>query len=135
MLGRGVPRELEHGRRLRASQRAQGAQVRPLPGHPGGRSRPDRSPAEAACGATAPGLRWDTVTRLPAIIKVTKENVSTDLGILQVIPLARALVLNGEDNQMTTAELEGHPKSLSDGEQVLEPDGEANEAILQDFRQ
>jgi polyisoprenyl-teichoic acid--peptidoglycan teichoic acid transferase len=80
-------------------------------------------------------LRWDTVTRLPAIIKVTTDNVNTDLGILQVIPLARALVLNGEDNQMTTAELEGDPKSLSDGEQVLEPDGEANEAILQDFRQ
>ncbi|HEX5911513.1 MAG TPA: LCP family protein, partial [Rubrobacter sp.] len=80
-------------------------------------------------------LRWDTVTRLPAIIKVTNDNVNTDLGILQVIPLARALVLNGEDNQMTTVELEGHPKSLSDGEQVLEPDGEANEAILQDFRQ
>jgi LCP family protein required for cell wall assembly len=80
-------------------------------------------------------LRWDTVTRLPAIIKVTNDNVNTDLGILQVIPLARALVLNGEDNQMTTAELEGEPKSLSDGEQVLEPDGEANEAILQDFRQ
>jgi hypothetical protein len=36
---------------------------------------------------------------------------------------------------MTTAELEGHPTSLSDGEQVLVPDDEANEAILQDFRQ
>jgi polyisoprenyl-teichoic acid--peptidoglycan teichoic acid transferase len=80
-------------------------------------------------------LRWDTVTRLPAIIKVTNENVNTDLGILQVIPLARALVLNGEDNKMATAELEGQPKSLSDGEQVLVPDDEANEAILQDFRQ
>jgi polyisoprenyl-teichoic acid--peptidoglycan teichoic acid transferase len=80
-------------------------------------------------------LRWDTVTRLPAIIKVTNENVNTDLGILQVIPLARALVLNGEDNKMTTAELEGQPTSLSDGEQVLVPDDEANEAILQDFRQ
>jgi len=80
-------------------------------------------------------LRWDIVTRLPAIIRVTNENVNTDLGILQVIPLARALVLNGEDNKMTTAELEGHPKSLSDGEQVLVPDDEANEAILQDFRQ
>jgi LCP family protein required for cell wall assembly len=80
-------------------------------------------------------LRWDTVTRLPAIIKVTNENVNTDLGILQVIPLARALVLNGEDNKMTTAELEGRPTSLSDGEQVLVPDDEANEAILQDFRQ
>ena len=80
-------------------------------------------------------LRWDIVTRLPGIIKVANENVSTDLGVLQVIPLARALVLNGEDNKMTTAELEGHPTSLPDGEQVLMPDEEANEAILQDFRQ
>jgi polyisoprenyl-teichoic acid--peptidoglycan teichoic acid transferase len=80
-------------------------------------------------------LRWDIVTRLPAIIRVTNENVNTDLGIMQVIPLARALVLNGEDNKMTRAELEGNPKFLSDGEQVLVPDEEANEAILQDFRQ
>jgi polyisoprenyl-teichoic acid--peptidoglycan teichoic acid transferase len=80
-------------------------------------------------------LRWDTVTRLPAIIRITNENVNTDLGILQVIPIARALVLNGENNKMTTAELEGHPTSLPDGEQVLVPDDEANEAILQDFRQ
>src|SRR5215217_918218 len=80
-------------------------------------------------------LRWDIVTRLPAIIRVTNENVNTDLGIMQVIPLARALVLNGEDNKMTRAELEGQPKFLSDGEQVLVRDEEANEAILQDFRQ
>jgi LCP family protein required for cell wall assembly len=80
-------------------------------------------------------LRWDTVTRLPAIVRITNENVNTDLGIMQVIPLARALVLNGEDNKMTRAELEGNPKFLSDGEQVLVPDVEANEAILQDFRQ
>jgi polyisoprenyl-teichoic acid--peptidoglycan teichoic acid transferase len=80
-------------------------------------------------------LRWDTVTRLPAIIKVTNENVSTDLGIMQVIPLARALVLNGENNKMATAELEGKPTSMPDGGQVLVPDEEANEDILQDFRQ
>jgi polyisoprenyl-teichoic acid--peptidoglycan teichoic acid transferase len=80
-------------------------------------------------------LRWDTVTRLPAIIRVTNENVNTDLGILQVIPLARALVLNGEDNKMASAELEGKPTSMPDGEQVLMPDDEANEAILEDFRQ
>jgi polyisoprenyl-teichoic acid--peptidoglycan teichoic acid transferase len=80
-------------------------------------------------------LRWDIVTRLPAIIKITNENVNTDLGILQVIPLARALVLNGENNRMVTAELEGKPTSLPDGEQVLVPDEEANEAILEDFRQ
>ena len=80
-------------------------------------------------------LRWDTVTRLPAIIKITNENVNTDLGILQVIPLARALVLNGENNKMATAELEGKPTALPDGEQVLVPDEEANEVILEDFRQ
>ena len=80
-------------------------------------------------------LRWDIVTRLPAIIKITNENVNTDLGILQVIPLARALVLNGDNNRMVTAELKGKPTSLPDGEQVLEPNEEANEAILEDFRQ
>jgi LCP family protein required for cell wall assembly len=80
-------------------------------------------------------LRWNIITKLPGIIKVTNENVDTDLGVLQVIPLARALVLNGEDNRMTTSELEGHPESLSDGEQVLIPAEEANEEILKDFRQ
>jgi polyisoprenyl-teichoic acid--peptidoglycan teichoic acid transferase len=80
-------------------------------------------------------LRWDIVTRLPAIIKITNENVNTDLGILQVIPLARALVLNGEDNKMATAELKGKPTSLPDGEQVLVPNDEKNEAILEEFRQ
>jgi LCP family protein required for cell wall assembly len=86
-------------------------------------------------GLRRQALRWDTVTRLPAIIRITNENVNTDLGILQVIPLARALVLNGEDNKMATAKLQGHPRFLPDGEQVLVPDDEANEAILQDFRQ
>lgn len=80
-------------------------------------------------------LRWNTVTKLPGAIKVANENVDTDLGVMQVIPLARALVLNGKDAQMSTAELEGHPIYLSDGAQVLAPDDEANEAILQDFRQ
>jgi len=80
-------------------------------------------------------LRWDTVTKLPGAIKVANENVNTDLGVLQVIPLARALVINGEDARMATAELEGYPTHLSNGEQVLVPDREANEAILEDFRQ
>ena len=79
-------------------------------------------------------LRWNTVTRLPGAIKVANENVLTDLGVLQVIPLARALVLNGKDNKMSTAELRGYPTSLPGGEQVLMPNEEANEEILQDFR-
>jgi polyisoprenyl-teichoic acid--peptidoglycan teichoic acid transferase len=80
-------------------------------------------------------LRWDIVTRLPGIIKVANENIDTNLGVLQVIPLARALVLNGKGTKMATAELEGYPTSLPGGAQVLIPDEEANEAILQDFRQ
>src|SRR5919112_1803487 len=51
--------------------------------------------------------RWNTVTRLPGAIKDTK---------------------------METAELQGHPLSLSDGAQVLVPNDKVNEHILQDFR-
>ena len=79
-------------------------------------------------------LQWNTVTKLPGIIKVANENVDTDLGLLQVIPLARALVLHGRSADMTTAELKGYPTYLPSGAQVLMPDYEANEAILQDFR-
>jgi LCP family protein required for cell wall assembly len=79
-------------------------------------------------------LRWNTVTKLPGAIKVANENVDTDLGVMQVIPLARALVFNGKDTKMETTELQGSPMSLSDGRQVLVPDDKANEHILEDFR-
>ena len=79
-------------------------------------------------------LRWNTVTKLPGAIKVANENVDTDLGVMQVIPLARALVFNGKDTKMESAELQGSPIYLSDGAQVLAPDDEANDAILEDFR-
>ncbi len=79
-------------------------------------------------------LGWNTITRVPQIVKITNENVDTDLGVLQVISLARALVLNGEEGEMSTAELKGAPTYLPDGEQVLMPETKANEDILQDFR-
>ena len=79
-------------------------------------------------------LRWNTVTKLPGAIKVANENVDTDLGVMQVIPLARALVFNGKDTKMESAELQGSPIYLSDGAQVLAPDDEANDAILENFR-
>ena len=79
-------------------------------------------------------IGWNTITRVPQIVKVTNENVDTDLGVLQAISLARALVLHGEEGEMSTAELDGHPTYLPDGEQVLMPETKANEAILQDFR-
>lgn len=79
-------------------------------------------------------FRWNTVTKLPAIVKVANENVDTDLGIWHVISLARALVLHGRDGEMTTDELKGDPTYLPNGMQVLMPDYAANEAILQNFR-
>jgi polyisoprenyl-teichoic acid--peptidoglycan teichoic acid transferase len=79
-------------------------------------------------------IGWNTITRVPQIVKVTNENVDTDLGVLHAVSLARALVLHGEEGEMSTAELEGHPTYLPDGEQVLMPETKANEAILQDFR-
>ena len=80
-------------------------------------------------------FRWNSVTKLPGIIKATNDNVSTDLGVWQVIPLARALVLNGKEGKMTSAELQGYPTYLDDGAQVLMPEQEANEAILKEFRE
>ena len=79
-------------------------------------------------------IGWNTITRVPQIVQVTNENVDTDLGVLQAISLARALVLHGEEGEMSTAELDGHPTYLPDGKQVLMPETKANEAILQDFR-
>ena len=79
-------------------------------------------------------LGWNTVTKLPQIVKVTSKNFDTDVGVPQLISLARALVLHGEDGEMSTAKLEGHPAYLPSGAQVLMPDEEANRSILQDFR-
>jgi polyisoprenyl-teichoic acid--peptidoglycan teichoic acid transferase len=79
-------------------------------------------------------FRWNTVTKLPGIIKTTNDNVDTNLGIWQAIPLARALILHGRDGKMTSSELQGYPTVLPDGEQVLVPEEKANEAILKDFR-
>jgi polyisoprenyl-teichoic acid--peptidoglycan teichoic acid transferase len=80
-------------------------------------------------------FRWNTVTKMPAILKTTNENVETDLGIWQAIPLARALIVHGRDGDMSSSELQGYPSTLDDGTQVLVPEKDANEAILQDFRE
>ena len=80
-------------------------------------------------------FRWNTVTKMPAILKTTNENVDTDLGIWQAVPLARALILHGREGDLTSSELQGYPTTLDDGTQVLVPDEDANEAILEDFRE
>ena len=80
-------------------------------------------------------FRWNTVTKMPGIIKTTNENVDTDLGLWQAIPLGRGLILHGREGDLTSSELQGYPTVLDDGTQVLLPEEDANEAILQDFRE
>ncbi len=80
-------------------------------------------------------LQWNTVTTLPSMLRIANENVDTDLGLFQAISLGRALVLRGGEDDLTAVQLKGYPETLPDGAQVLISDWEANEEILQDFRE
>ncbi len=75
-----------------------------------------------------------TVKQLPTIVRVANRNVQTDLGLGQGVTLARVLVKRGPNSQMTAQQLQGDPQTLENGDQVLVPDAEANEDILDEFR-
>jgi LCP family protein required for cell wall assembly len=79
-------------------------------------------------------LGWNTITKLPSIVKVTHENVDTDLGIVQAISLGRALVGRGKDGGMRSYQLKGEREILPNGDEVLLPREQANERILEKFR-
>jgi polyisoprenyl-teichoic acid--peptidoglycan teichoic acid transferase len=78
-------------------------------------------------------LGWDTVTKLPHIARVMNRNVETNLAFDEALSLGR-LLIRREHAQMTASQLKGTPKTLPNGEEVLVPDQEANEAILAQFR-
>jgi polyisoprenyl-teichoic acid--peptidoglycan teichoic acid transferase len=78
-------------------------------------------------------LGWDTVTKLPHIARVMNRNVETNLAFDEALSLGR-LLISREHAQMTASQLKGTPKTLPNGEEVLVPDKEANEAILAQFR-
>jgi polyisoprenyl-teichoic acid--peptidoglycan teichoic acid transferase len=79
-------------------------------------------------------LRWHTVKTLPEIMEIMDENVMTDLDLDGAITLGQALIRRGRHAEMTSQQLQGTPETLSDGEEVLIPDEEANEPILDEFR-
>jgi polyisoprenyl-teichoic acid--peptidoglycan teichoic acid transferase len=79
-------------------------------------------------------LGWDTVAKVPEISRVMNRNVETNLGFEQAVSLGRVLISRGRDPRMTSAQLEGTPKTLPNGNQVLVPNQDANEAILAEFR-
>jgi hypothetical protein len=62
------------------------------------------------------------------------QNVQTDLGVEDAISLGRALIRQGRHARMTSEQLKGTPETLPNGNEVLVPDDEANDAILDGFR-
>jgi LCP family protein required for cell wall assembly len=79
-------------------------------------------------------LGWNTITNLPAVVKVMHENVETNLGIEQAISLGRALVGHGKSGGLRSYQLKGKPDTLPNGNAVLVPVEQANERILDNFR-
>ncbi len=79
-------------------------------------------------------LGWDTVTMLPEISRVMNRNVESNLGFTEARSFGRLLINRGRNAQMTSAQLKGTPKTLPNGNQVLVPNQEANEAIFAEFR-
>jgi LCP family protein required for cell wall assembly len=79
-------------------------------------------------------LGWDAITRVPGIVRVMYENVDTNLGIVQAISLGRALVNEGDNGGIRSYQLKGKPEILPNGDAVLVPDQQANEKILENFR-
>lgn len=77
---------------------------------------------------------WNTVKQLPSILRVANRNVQTDLGLSQGVTLGRVLVRRGPNSQMTSQQLQGDPQTLENGDQVLAPDSEANDEMLDEFR-
>jgi polyisoprenyl-teichoic acid--peptidoglycan teichoic acid transferase len=80
-------------------------------------------------------LQRNTLTKVPQIVGVLMQNVSTDVGPVDTVSLARLLVSRGEGGGMDAVQLQGYPATMPNGDQVLLPDYQANEALLQDFRQ
>jgi len=77
---------------------------------------------------------WNTVRQLPEILRVANRNVQTDVGFSDGVSIGRILVRRGPNAQMTSEQLQGDPETLENGNQVLIPNDETNEPILDQFR-
>ncbi len=79
-------------------------------------------------------LSWDTVGKLPGIVRVANEHIDTDLGLWQAISLARTLASRGRGTEVSSSRLDGMPETLTNGDEVLVPNQAANESTLKRFR-
>jgi LCP family protein required for cell wall assembly len=79
-------------------------------------------------------LQWNIVKKLPATMKVMNENVQTDLDLNGAVALGQVLIRRGKHAELTSEQLEGTPKTLPDGAEVLIPDDQANQLTLAKFQ-
>jgi len=89
---------------------------------------------ELVAALRSEALRWNTVKTLPEFMEVMNENVETDLDFDAAMTLGQILIRRGRHAEMTSQQLKGTPETLPDGNEVLIPDDEANQDILDDFR-
>ena len=75
-------------------------------------------------------VSWDSIASVPGIVRSLDEHVRTDMGVGEMVSLARALA--GSEGGMESRQLQGEPVTLEDGRQVLIPDEQQNEQILWD---
>jgi LCP family protein required for cell wall assembly len=76
-------------------------------------------------------LGWGTLARLHKIVPAIDDAIETDVSTTEAISLAQLLAKNKDS--MTSAQLKGAPMALPDGRQVLLPEEEKNQLILQEF--
>jgi len=89
---------------------------------------------ELVAALRSEALRWNTVKTLPEFMEVMDENVKTNLDVDGAITLGQVLIRRGRHAEMTSQQLKGTPETLPDGDEVLIPDDDENQAILDDFR-
>jgi polyisoprenyl-teichoic acid--peptidoglycan teichoic acid transferase len=78
-------------------------------------------------------LQWNIVEKLPATMRIMNENVQTDLDLDGAVALGQVLIRRGKHAEVTSEQLQGTPKTLPGGDEVLIPDDEANQMILSKF--
>ena len=79
-------------------------------------------------------LQWNIVKKLPATMKVMSENVQADLDLDGAVALGQVLIRRGKHAEVTSEQLQGTPKTLPDGAEILVPDDRTNQLILEKFR-
>jgi polyisoprenyl-teichoic acid--peptidoglycan teichoic acid transferase len=89
---------------------------------------------ELVAALRSKALQWNIVKKLPSTMKIMSENVQADLDLDAAVALGQVLIRRGKHAEVTSEQLQGTPKTLRDGAEVLVPDDHANELILEKFR-